>query len=726
MPARAYSSPAASPLAHSTLVVRIIDLVAEHTLTHRFENQGSVPLEAVYSFPLPLDAAFMGLSATLAGETLHAQVHAKPDAERHYDDAIADGNSAVLLTQPEPGVLCVSLGNLLPGERGEIDLRFATALRVADRQARFSLPLVHRPRYGQWRLEALETPSHDFLVEHPLDAHIEVTGLLGDAPTRCVTHGARFTHTPGNTRLDIDAAMLDRDLVLAFDLATDLPSRAHLVRDGERNLASASLVLPARNTPPAPLDVCLLLDGSGSMEGDAIAQSRLALLAVTDALGDADRLQVLRFGSSCKALFRRPLKLTKAVRASVTELAGVIQADLGGTEMGAALDHALRQFAGSESGRSKALILVTDGAVQAADIRRAQEAAQASGIRIFVVAVGSAAGVEVLAPLAAATGAVLERAVPAEPIDTCVLRQLRRAREPQPLAVQVQWPQSAQPIVPAVAYPGDAIDVAALLPSNAAGELIIQVSDLDFHATMALPPAAEAPALRAMLGARRYAAAPADERAALALHYGLLTDETAAVLVKERAVDERPDSLPQTVKVESMLPDGMLSIAEAPMWSKRRRAHDSIVCSESMDYLDIPAFLPGDNSDIYESVACEAPAPVHHAADALPRDERLTIARSLLTALLAQLGNAPNLDAAIQTLPVEQKAHAIAWLDGLGVDSRTLQSAVTLLLALLDVLDTPPMTDEQEAALATWTHCYAMDAEAGASLLVTQLRSQLD
>src|SRR3546814_15055280 len=102
-----------------------------------------------------LVAAFVGLRATIAGETLCAQIQAKRQASETYDDAIAQGHSAVLLSAPEPGVLCTSLGNLKPGESGEIELRFVTAQRVADRTAPFSLPLVHRPRYGTWARGAL-------------------------------------------------------------------------------------------------------------------------------------------------------------------------------------------------------------------------------------------------------------------------------------------------------------------------------------------------------------------------------------------------------------------------------------------------------------------------------------------------------------------------------------------------------------------------------------------
>ena len=70
------------PLAHTALVVSIVDLVAEYAVTHTFRNQGTSHMEAVFSFPVPLDAAFMGMQATLAGETLTAEIKLRNAASR--------------------------------------------------------------------------------------------------------------------------------------------------------------------------------------------------------------------------------------------------------------------------------------------------------------------------------------------------------------------------------------------------------------------------------------------------------------------------------------------------------------------------------------------------------------------------------------------------------------------------------------------------------------------
>lgn len=550
-----------SPLAHSQLRVTITDLIAEYELRHHFRNTGPAAIEAVYSFPVPLDAAFMGMEATLGGEHLIAQIHPRAQASREYDDAITDGDSAVLLEWLEAGMLCVNLGNLKPGEEGEILLRFAAPLRCADGTARFSLPLVHRPRYGHSRLDELVEPQHDFAVEHPLDASIHVRGLLAHAPVSCASHAARFSSDTHGQSLQLNRAMLDRDMVLSFDLPADFSGQARLLRDGDRAMGVLSFNLPLDLQTSVPTDLCLVMDGSGSMTGDAIAQSRAALHAVAGVLSEADRIQVLRFGSSIVPLFRRPLKATTRVCEAMKELADTVDSDLGGTEMGAALDRAIEALIATEeaAGRNRAIILVTDGAVHPHNVKAAQERASQLGIAIFVVAVGSSAGSDVLEPLARATRGVLERAVPAEPIDAAVMRQMRRARSAHPVDIHIDWGHAdAKPLPRGPAFAGDAVTAFAVLPLETTSRATVNLAHGRHRLSFDLAVLEDAPALRALAGHLAYRHAADEQKEALALRYGLVTDETSAVLVKIRAANDKVEGLPQIQPVAHMHPDGMM------------------------------------------------------------------------------------------------------------------------------------------------------------------------
>lgn len=721
-----------TPLAHSTLTALITDLLCEYELRHVFRNSGKKAIEAVYSFPIPLDAAFIGMQATLAGETKTAQVLPAKQASRDYDQAISAGDSAVLLEQLQPGLLCVNLGNLKPGEDGEIVLRFAAALNVADGTARFSLPLVHRPRYGRSPLDEVVEPRHDFGVEHPLDAEIRVRGLLAGCPVQCATQGVRFAQESGDLVLCLGHAQLDRDLVLNFELGHEPLGQARWIADGEGSLGIASFTLPMPTSETtAPRDICLLLDGSGSMQGDAIVQSRQALAAVTDALQEHDRIQVIRFGSSHHTLFRRPLQATARVKESLRALNHTVNADLGGTEMGTALKAALDSLVQLDGEASrKVVILVTDGAVHTQQIEDAREQALRQGIRVFVVAVGSSAGVDVLAPLAETTQGTLERAVPAEPIDAGVMRQFRRARL-QPVAtfvrsiadtgqslpdgIKIMWGEDAVQLLPlGIVYPGDAVTAIARFPdqkSMFAGVMLPnEASDAWTNAwregrraepwmKFSLGKLQVSPAWRAWAGQRFYlhaAAADRSERETLALRYGLITEETKAVLVKQRAEGDKIDGLPVVTPVAHMVPAGMVVADKSvTLYQKALSASCARSGVASMDYLDIPAFMRRQADDA---------APKQKAAKRRPPtlapEAKSALAQALFDLALHDGSATFGIDDLLRRVPSQWHAEVRAWCEYKGLQAFDRRKAAALLEALRNKGVAIAISDDDEAQLA--------------------------
>ena len=99
-------------------------LFSEVAVTQVYRNLEDTNIEAVYTFPLPLDAVLLDLSLELNGKTMRGVVQPKAAAEERYEDAISDGDSAVLLQQVEPGVFTLNVGNILPGERAVVRFQY--------------------------------------------------------------------------------------------------------------------------------------------------------------------------------------------------------------------------------------------------------------------------------------------------------------------------------------------------------------------------------------------------------------------------------------------------------------------------------------------------------------------------------------------------------------------------------------------------------------------------
>ncbi len=116
-------------------------MCSETVMRQCYRNSEQVPIEVVYTFPVPLKAVLLELSIELNDRKLTGLVKAKGEAEQTYETAMETGDAAVLLTQVEPGLFSVNIGNLLPGERAVIGYRYsqlhewqggAIALSVTD------------------------------------------------------------------------------------------------------------------------------------------------------------------------------------------------------------------------------------------------------------------------------------------------------------------------------------------------------------------------------------------------------------------------------------------------------------------------------------------------------------------------------------------------------------------------------------------------------------------
>lgn len=124
------------------------DFAAKVTLTQRYRNAESQPIEAVYVFPVDEAAAVTGFEALVDGRWVVAEVEEREAAFEKYDDALAAGHGAYLLDQEAPDAFTASLGNVPPG--AEVVVRIATVaeLPLEGDAIRFTLPTSVSPRYA--------------------------------------------------------------------------------------------------------------------------------------------------------------------------------------------------------------------------------------------------------------------------------------------------------------------------------------------------------------------------------------------------------------------------------------------------------------------------------------------------------------------------------------------------------------------------------------------------
>lgn len=567
---------------------RVVGRMLDMHLEQRFRNPQSTNVEVVYTFPLPWQAVLLGLEVELNGETLTAQVKAKAAARADYEEALSEGDTGILLTVNHDRSYTLELGNLLGGESCVVRLHYVQILQPEQGSLRLTLPTTLAPRYGDPVVDAgyepHAAPEVSTTVEYPFDIHLTVQGELVHARLGSPSHKIAIRSIPAvgmqeSHILDVrlaSAAWLDRDFVLLFE---ELPQASMGLAAWDRLDAGLGVVmasftpkLPTRHSLPVTMKV--LVDCSGSMNGDSIRAARSALQVVLNGLRTDDRFSLSRFGSTVEHRSKALWKVAPPALASARQWVETLEADLGGTEMNDAI---LSTLALPGADRCD-LLLITDGSIHA--IEAVIESAHQSGHRFFIVGIGSSVSEGLLRRLAEETGGSCEFVTPGEQVQPAILRLYQRMRSPVVTHARIDWPSGCAVHVasdlPKSLFDGDDITVFARLNAQRAEALARPIQlhgrldGIDGEVLLAeLTPefiADEDNTLARLAAHQRYwqlrqggdevPAVLTKQLPALAEKYQLVTDDTSLVLVKQRAEGERAQEMPRLRKVKGMLAAG--------------------------------------------------------------------------------------------------------------------------------------------------------------------------
>jgi Ca-activated chloride channel homolog len=415
-------------------------------------------------------------------------------------------------------------------------------------------------------------PTPDTLVDYALSADLIVGPALAGASIECPTHPLIVqTQEGGAVQASLaPGASLDRDVMFIVTPREPRPSLMLRAQD-DRDASAPVVVLAALQPPLLParehIAIKLLLDCSGSMEGDSIGSARRALRSLVSDLSPTDRISLQRFGSTLQTVLG-PSDATPEILGCLMPVIDRLHADLGGTELAPALDATLAQDLRTKDGEAADLLLISDGAVW--NVTPAIEQARASGQRVFVIGVGSSAAEDPLRQLAQATGGACECVTPGEALEKAAHRMLQRIRQVNRTAARIDWgtPPLWSTDIPPNIFGGETVLAFAgfarapeprrirLLGCTALNGAAADGMATDGMEVELARLEAEAPCpgdtLARLAAARRSAASTPATAKDLALHYQLIGPQTCAVLVHGRADADRSMTELQVHRIPSM------------------------------------------------------------------------------------------------------------------------------------------------------------------------------
>lgn len=110
--------------------------------TRRYHNSEDKPIEALLTFPAPVQAAFFGLTAKIGDRHLTGIAQKREEARETYEEAVEEGKTAALHEEVLRGVHSLSVANLAAGEGIEVTIRWAEVLRCTGTRGRLRIPMT--------------------------------------------------------------------------------------------------------------------------------------------------------------------------------------------------------------------------------------------------------------------------------------------------------------------------------------------------------------------------------------------------------------------------------------------------------------------------------------------------------------------------------------------------------------------------------------------------------
>lgn len=367
------------------VTVTVRDAVAVTALELTVRNEGTQAVQAHVNLPLPDGAAVLGFNLTVGDKLLVGRMLEKGAAQEEYNNAVAVGVDAALLTQADKRLVALDL-NVAPGESRVLRAAYAEAVPLAGGARVYRLPL-----------EQLDPRPAAF------DIAVDVSSRLGAMDLKAI---GLTMDLPGGKGHATTLPATPQDLLLTW--REEAGARSSLVAAAPLD-DGATYVLGTICLDGAPLgrDVAFILDQSGSMSGLKIEEARQALVAAIGTVTPIDRFTVVPFSDGAVP-FDSSLQSGTSSKVSSAQSRAAALGIEGGTNIDAALQEAFRQL-GSSGARLPMVVLLTDGlptvgVTDHEEIIRRAETANDRDAPIIVVPIGLDADYTFLADLALRSG----------------------------------------------------------------------------------------------------------------------------------------------------------------------------------------------------------------------------------------------------------------------------------------------------------------------------------
>ena len=392
-------------IADHHLDVTINNGFARTQVTQTFHNPNAADLEAVYSFPVPKSASLSEVSITIGEKQIDGEVVPRQKAESVYEEEKANGNDAGLAVKNAFYTYDFAVSRVPANGDATIRFVYYQPLEIDTGVGRYVYPLeeggTDDAAQSFWTANA--KVDNAFGATFDLKSAVPVTDVrLPGAPDAVATQ-----IDPGHWTVKLDRAggELNKDLILYYKLADNLPGRIEVIpyrADSKKPGTFMAILTPGADLKPLDggADYTFVLDTSGSMAGK-IATLADGVAKVIGQLNPSDHFRVISFSTAAREVVPTSAATPENVKAAIAAVSALQTG--GGTNLFDAIRLAL---GGLDDDRATSIILVTDGVTNAGTVDPAafDQLLRTRDVRVFGFLLGNSANWPLMRTICDASG----------------------------------------------------------------------------------------------------------------------------------------------------------------------------------------------------------------------------------------------------------------------------------------------------------------------------------
>jgi Ca-activated chloride channel family protein len=417
--------------------VEINGRTAVTKVDQEFYNPSQYLLEGEYIFPIPKGAVINKFSMYINGQEVRAELLDADKARQIYEEIVRKRLDPALLEYQELAVFKARVFPIEPRSSKRVKLSYTEILSRDSGTVSYLYPL-NTEKFSSKELDSVRvqvtiTSNEPIKSIYSTSHEVEV---VRKGSTRALA-----SYEEQNSKPDTDFRLyytLSKD-----DIGVSLLTYKETHGDGYFFL---DICPDVDYSAPIPKDITFVLDVSGSMKGEKLAQAKRALQYCLGKLNAGDRFEIIRFSTEAYSLFG---SLKQADSVNLEQAYSFVQKleAIGGTNMEDALRLALKgpSSTASSGTRPHMVIFITDGRPTIGEIEEQKlldkiKQANSSSMRIFTFGVGYEINTHLLDKITDATRAYRTYISPKEKIETEIALFYEKVGSPVLTDIEISFP----------------------------------------------------------------------------------------------------------------------------------------------------------------------------------------------------------------------------------------------------------------------------------------------